>query len=448
MTARLISDRELQLIRRYDKRTLEAKAALLSEDGLSYIEAFMSVLRNVNKDETVEYALGILEEMVDNDGALARELLRANHADPYSVFLRLLQRPDVFTQNKAAKLLAVALEARPDKNAPVGAAAAEAAAAEASSSSGGGFSSSAEEVAHRDPLLLNFVEYLCGQLRRPLDASSTATATFALSRRLKETRIRALFIRSNGVPLLAPLLKAPAAATKAANQQLYEAALSVWQLSYAPAAVEQMAQAGIVPGLVEVVKTNQKEKVLRVACLALKNLLSTKDESFAADMVEAGLPKVVQQRALQAWGDDDLNAALEWLADHLKTSIAGLSSFDKYRKEILSGNLDWTPMHSEDNFWRQNADKFEEKDCQALRVLFKLLEQAREPRTLAVGCYDVGQFITFHPRGRQIVNDLRGKELVMRLMTHPDTEVQKQALIACQKILLTKDKLDLVLGAR
>ena len=37
--------------------------------------------------------------------------------------------------------------------------------------------------------------------------------------------------------------------------------------------------------------------------------------------------------------------------------------------------------------------------------------------------------------------DLRGKELVMRLMMHPDTDVQKQALLAVQKILLAKDKL-------
>ena len=36
--------------------------------------------------------------------------------------------------------------------------------------------------------------------------------------------------------------------------------------------------------------------------------------------------------------------------------------------------------------------------------------------------------------------DLRGKELAMRLMMHPDAEVQKQALLCVQKILLAKDK--------
>lgn len=41
-----------------------------------------------------------------------------------------------------------------------------------------------------------------------------------------------------------------------------------------------------------------------------------------------------------------------------------------------------------------------------------------------------------------MVMDLRGKELVMRLMMHPSEEVQKQALLCVQKILLSKDKVE------
>ena len=47
--------------------------------------------------------------------------------------------------------------------------------------------------------------------------------------------------------------------------------------------------------------------------------------------------------------------------------------------------------------------KFEEKEFQILRVLLKLLEASRETRTLAVGCHDMGQFITYHESGRAIV---------------------------------------------
>ncbi len=54
-------------------------------------------------------------------------------------------------------------------------------------------------------------------------------------------------------------------------------------------------------------------------------------------------------------------------------------------------------------FWKENVEKFEEKDFQILRVLLKLLEASRETRTLAVGCHDLGMFITNHPHGRSIV---------------------------------------------
>lgn len=40
------------------------------------------------------------------------------------------------------------------------------------------------------------------------------------------------------------------------------------------------------------------------------------------------------------------------------------------------------------------------------------------------------------------VAEFRGKELVMRLMMHPEPEVQKQALLCVQKIMLAKDKLE------
>lgn len=60
----------------------------------------------------------------------------------------------------------------------------------------------------------------------------------------------------------------------------------------------------------------------------------------------------------------------------------------------------------------------------------------RETHTLAVACNDIGRFVEYHPHGRYIVSDLRGKELVMRLMQHPDGEVQKRALLAVQKIML------------
>ena len=99
-------------------------------------------------------------------------------------------------------------------------------------------------------------------------------------------------------------------------------------------------------------------------------------------------------------------------------------------------------MLSMTTFVQENRDKFEDKDYQVLRVLIALLERSRESRVLAVACHDLGMFAEVHPHGRFIINDLRGKELVMRLMAHPDPEVQKQSLLCVQHLMLGRDKLD------
>ena len=66
----------------------------------------------------------------------------------------------------------------------------------------------------------------------------------------------------------------------------------------------------------------------------------------------------------QNWEDEDVTAALEALKEALAANIKLLSSWDKYKKEVLSGSLDWSPMHTSDLFWLENAAKFEERDFQ------------------------------------------------------------------------------------
>lgn len=68
--------------------------------------------------------------------------------------------------------------------------------------------------------------------------------------------------------------------------------------------------------------------------------------------------------SVQSWEDEDVPAMLEDLGEALAANIKLLSSWDKYKKEVLSGSLDWTPMHTSDVFWTENAPHFEERDFQ------------------------------------------------------------------------------------
>lgn len=65
----------------------------------------------------------------------------------------------------------------------------------------------------------------------------------------------------------------------------------------------------------------------------------------------------------------DLLDALNQLEVGLKENLKKLSSFDKYKQQVLLGHLDWSPMHKDPSFWRENINNFEENDFQVCLVL-------------------------------------------------------------------------------
>lgn len=71
-------------------------------------------------------------------------------------------------------------------------------------------------------------------------------------------------------------------------------------------------------GLVDVLKIAQKEKVVRVNLMCLRNMLADAELGLASDMVEAGLPKVVTVRSMQVRrGDEAEPLPLKQLHVHL-----------------------------------------------------------------------------------------------------------------------------------
>lgn len=50
------------------------------------------------------------------------------------------------------------------------------------------------------------------------------------------------------------------------------------------------------------------------------------------------------------------------------------SNFDDYAKEVLAGELEWTPMHKSTSFWDKNVHKFLEKDMVVLKALLEFIK--------------------------------------------------------------------------
>ncbi|CAN1271965.1 V-type proton ATPase subunit H [Linum perenne] len=422
MVTKLISGTDLQLLRRYDKKSESHKAQLLDDNGVGYVRLFVGMLREIFKEETVEYVVALIDEMLTaanpkrgrlfHDKALASE-------DAYEPFLRLLWKGNWFIQEMSCKILAVIVSARPK--------------GQESSLTNGEASNSKSKVTAIDDVLKGLVEWLCAQLKKPSHPTrAIPNAISCLSMLLKEPVVRSSFVQADGVKLLIPLISP--ASTQQSIQLLYETCLCIWLLSYYEPAIEYLATSRTLPRLVDVVRSSTKEKVVRVVALTFLNLLSK--GTFGAQMVGLGLPQVVQNLKAQAWSDEDLFDTLDKLEEGLKENIKKLSSFDKYKQEVLLGHLDWSPMHKDPNFWRENITTFEENDFQILRVLLTILETSNDARAMAVACYDLSQFIQYHPAGRVIVTDLKAKERVMKLMNHENAEVTKNALLCIQRLFL------------
>ncbi|CAA0821259.1 V-type proton ATPase subunit H [Striga hermonthica] len=335
----------------------------------------------------------------------------------HSLF-KLLWKGNWFIQEKSCKILSLIVTGGPRSH---------------DGAHANGASKLKKDITTVDDVLKALVDWLCSQLRNPSHPSrSIPTAVNCLATLLKEPVVRSSFVQADGVKLLIHLISP--ASTQQSIQLLYETCLCVWLLSYYEPAVEYLATSRSLPRLIEVVKGSTKEKVVRVVILTLKNLLHK--GTFGAQMVDLGLPQLVQNLKAQAWSDEDLLEALNQLEEGLKDNIKQLSSFDKYKQEVLLGHLDWSPMHKDPIFWRDNIANFEEHDFQILRVLITILDTSTDPRTLAVACYDLSQFIQYHAAGRIIVTDLKAKERVMKLMNHENAEVTKNALLCIQRLFL------------
>lgn len=420
MTTKLITGTGLQLLRRYDKKAESYRAQLLDDDGPAYVRVFVSILRDIFKEETVEYVLALIDEMLTanprraklfHDKSLASE-------DTYEPFLRLLWKGNWFVQEKSCKILTLIVSARSKQDGVT---------------ENGEASNSKNTLTSIHDVLKGLVEWLCAQLKKPSHPSrGIPTSINCLATLLKEPVVRSSFVQADGVKLLVPLISP--ASTQQSIQLLYETCLCVWLLSYYEPAIEYLATSRALPRLIEVVKGSRKEKVVRVIILTLRNVLSK--GTFGAQMVDLGLPQIVQSLKAQAWSDEDLLEALNQLEEGLKENIKKLSSFDKYKQEVLLGHLDWSSMHKDPIFWRDNITHFEENDFQVLRVLITILDTSTDPRALAVACFDLSQFIQYHPAGRVIVNDLKAKERVMKLMNHENAEVTKNALLCIQRLFL------------
>lgn len=66
----------------------------------------------------------------------------------------------------------------------------------------------------------------------------------------------------------------------------------------------------------------------------------------------------------------------------------------------------------------------------------EILSKEKDSNILIIACWDIGEFVRFHPRGRKILENLDVKSPIMQLLSSGDGQVESAALLTLQKLLL------------
>mmetsp|Transcript_45605 Transcript_45605/g.74509 ORF Transcript_45605/g.74509 Transcript_45605/m.74509 type:complete len:342 (+) Transcript_45605:348-1373(+) len=278
---------------------------------------------------------------------------------------------------------------------------------------------------------------------------------------LRSRAVRDLYTTKNGIPLLTKLI------LNNANdvQLIYEIGFCIWMLSYNDASIIVLLKHNAIALLHDILRQSKKEKCTRVAILSLKNFASLQSRQHGyerteadddlgtvptvddegnklnifGDMISLGLLRTLSLMSRRNYGDPDILPEVDGLLATLEKNIEDTTSFADYKQEVMSGRLDWTPVHKSEKFWKENIKEFENNDYKILRELGKILKSDdADAKALTIICHDFGEFVKYHPQGRKILNQLDVKNRILALMGHDNQEVNKQALLCVQKIMVQK----------
>jgi V-type H+-transporting ATPase subunit H len=245
---------------------------------------------------------------------------------------------------------------------------------------------------------------------------------------LRSEKSRTIFVNHQGIPILVQVIS-----SNGSNAQLiYEACFCLWCLSFNEDTFGPFQSSNAVRMLATQISAAPREKVVRVAIAALRNLAAKPD--LTSDMIDAGLLKTLGTLKDRKWGDEDVTEDIEYVRDKLVRNFKELSSIERYEKEVKQGNLEWGFLHTE-KFWREHAKEFEKEDFYLVKLLIELL-QNDDPVVAQVACYDIGEFARFYPNGKTLCKHLGAKPVVMQMLAHQNADVQKQALLCVSKMMV------------
>ncbi|KFM65821.1 V-type proton ATPase subunit H, partial [Stegodyphus mimosarum] len=404
----MITQEDYNFIIAFDKaRDKKARDAILETQAHQCSKTFLSLLGHISKDQTLQYILIMIDDMLQEDKSRVELFKPTKHSrkksdSVWSPFLSLLNRRDGFIMNMTSRIIAK-------------------------------LACWSKEL--MDGSDLNFyLTWLKDQLQPNNEYIQSVARCLQMMLRMDEYRLA--FVTVDGISKLVNVL-----AGKGNYQIQYQLIFCVWVMTFNVNLAEKMNRFNIIPILSDILSECPKEKVTRIILATLRNLIEKpEDPAISRDhaivMVQCKVLKQLDILQSRRFDDPDIVEDLEFLNEKLQTSIQDLSSFDEYSTEIKSGRLEWSPVHNSEKFWRENTHRLNEKNYELLKILIYILQTSKDPLALSVAAHDIGEYVRHYPRGKHVIEGLGGKQQVMHLLSHEDPNVRYQALLCVQKLMV------------
>ncbi|XP_073846485.1 V-type proton ATPase subunit VhaSFD [Musca autumnalis] len=402
MQSQMISQEDYQCISALDT----SKAAYLQSNPAQAVKTLLNLLSHVSKDSTIQYIMVMIDDLLQEDRArvdIFHEYCAKRKECVWGPFLNLLNRQDGFIVNMSSRILA--------KLACWG-----------------------HEMMPKSDLNF-YLQFLKDQLTVQSNEYIQSVAR-CLQMMLRIDEYRFAFVSVDGISTLVRILS-----SRVNFQVQYQLVFCLWVLTFNPLLATKMNKFTVIPILADILNDCAKEKVTRIILGVFRNLIEKPTDSQVAKehciaMVQCKVLKQLSILEQRRFDDEDISADVEFLTEKLQNSVQDLSSFDEYATELRSARLEWSPVHKSAKFWRENAQRLNEKNYELLRILVHLLETSKDPIILSVACYDIGEYVRHYPRGKHVLEQLGGKQIVMQLLGHEDPNVRYEALLAVQKLMV------------
>ncbi|CAF1123620.1 unnamed protein product, partial [Brachionus calyciflorus] len=412
--SQMIDKQDYELINRFDSNNASEREKILTHptEKLECIRTLMTIIQKVSKESTLQYTVTLIDDLLlesKNRVDLFHLYSRKYKENVYQLFSKMLYLQDPYLVHQVARIMCKlgcwSSELMPDKE------------------------------------LRDFIYWIMEQLDEKNPYKETLCRCLQMLFRIDFYRLA--FYKLDGVKSLVKYLDASLTNSNSKDQMQYQVTCCIWLLTFNEHIASRIQNAyKAIPVLADILNATEKEKVKRIIIATFKNLLEKPNDSDVVKanclcMLQSKVKKLVELMLQSNIEDPDLAEDLDFLNKKLETLVMDVTSFDEYTLEITSNRLNWSPCHKSDKFWRENAQRLNENNFYLIKKLIDILRlNSSSPQTLEIALNDIGEYVRYYSRGKNVIEQLDAKTTIMSMLSHEDTNVKHQALLCVQKLMV------------